>query len=76
MTELEPGTKIILDSGEVQIVLKNEYDKNGKYLGRHVIYESQLTPVFVNSLKVDLADNSGFKQYRDAMKKAGYDIEP
>jgi len=71
---VKPGDKIAVD-GDVQIVLEVHYDPEGRYLGRTVIYASQLTPQKLNSIKGDLADVQGFKAYHEALKKAGYDLE-
>lgn len=58
-----------------QIVLEKHYGVHGRYMGMTVVYEEQLTPEFLDTLKKDKADKMGWKQYRKIMKDKGYDIE-
>jgi len=57
------------------IVLEECFNEEGQYMGRIVVYETDLTPVFLDKIKADKDDKMGWKKYRKIMKKAGYDIE-
>ena len=57
------------------IVLEECFNEKGKYLGKIVVHEADLTPEFLDKIKKDKDDKMGWKKYRKIMKDKGYDIE-
>lgn len=58
----------------MSIVLKEHYDKDGRYLGKEVVHIEKLTPEFLDKIKGDKEDKMGWKRHRKAMKDHGHDI--
>lgn len=58
-----------------EILLEKCFDEKGKYMGKIIIHEADLTPEFLGKVKKDKDDKMGWKKYRKVMKKAGYNIE-
>ena len=52
------------------IELKRYFDEKGKYLGKQVIYEVQLTPELLAKIKID----KDWKKYHKMLKDKGFDI--
>jgi len=57
------------------IILEEVFDEKGRYLGKVVVYEEDLTPEFLEKCRKDTKDVMGWKKYRKRMKEHGYDIE-
>ena len=53
-----------------EIVLEMCYDETGRYVGKKVIYEEQLTPENLKKIKKD----KDWKKHRKVMKQHGYNI--
>lgn len=53
------------------IVLEEKYDPRGRYLGKIVIYESELTPELLEYIKND----KDWKKYHQKLHERGYDVE-
>lgn len=58
---------------ENPIVLKLHY-KDGKYMGREVIYPSQLTPEYLDSIRNDVEDSMNLKQHLKVLREKGYNV--
>ncbi|MEE9403112.1 MAG: hypothetical protein V3V47_07945 [Desulfobacteria bacterium] len=57
--------------GKPHIVLEEKYDSLGRYLGKIVVYESDLTPELLEYIKND----KDWKKYHKKLKDRGYDVE-
>jgi len=56
-----------------EIILEEVY-KDGKYMGKIVTYEADLTPEFLDKVKKDKNDEMGWKKYHKVLKDKGFDI--
>jgi len=56
------------------IILEKKFDKKGKYLGKIVVYEDDLTPEFIEAIKLDVNDKKGWKKHHQKLREKGYDI--
>lgn len=52
-----------------EIVLEECFDEKGRYMGKIIIHEADLTPEFINKIKADKDDKMGFKKYHGVLDR-------